>query len=143
MPFPFFSHKTAKQREAEILVRHCIENFTYVQPDPTVPSNLKRRKARVGDDRWTHMIRCRLCDHDNMCKEQPGRYPCERIESWSKDKRCPGWFEVSQRDAARMRNMPQEQRVPFESMSDRYDHEMLKERNRYVTLVFFCTSRKR
>ncbi|KAL5504322.1 hypothetical protein ACEPAH_8396 [Sanghuangporus vaninii] len=88
--------------------------------------NLKRQKARYGDSRWTHLKRCNLCEADNVCKDRPGVYRCENSYYGG---RCRGQFEVTQRDAVRVQHMPLEERVPFNSLSDRYDHDALRAKN--------------
>ena len=128
MVFSFFKSaaKSSSKAAAKSEERRLLESHTYLAKLPN--ADLKRRNARHRDDRWTHMRRCKVCEHDNMVREAPGDYRCSRIEGWGG--RCPGFFEVSAIDAARMRNMRPEDRVKYESLSDRYDYDALKAKNR-------------
>ena len=100
-----------------------LENRTYLAEGP---SDLKRQKARYGDSRWTHMKRCNLCEADNVMKDRAGVYQCQNSYY---GRRCAGTFEVTQRDAVRVQHMPFETRIPYNSLTDRYDHDALRAKN--------------
>ncbi|EJD07005.1 uncharacterized protein FOMMEDRAFT_165644 [Fomitiporia mediterranea MF3/22] len=90
-------------------------------------TNLRRKGAKYGDDRWTHMKRCQLCDHDNVVATTPGWYRCQGRSYYGTQ--CTGQFEVTVRDAARARNMRPEDLKPYEDLSDRYDYEARRKKN--------------
>lgn len=80
-------------------------------------TGLKRRNARHGD-KWTHIKRCVSCEADNICPTIPGRHPCQQMYYGSP---CPGFFDVSLRDAEKSRRVPEGQRVHYANFADRYD----------------------
>lgn len=80
-------------------------------------TGLKRKNARHGD-KWTHIKRCVSCEADNICPTIPGRHPCQQKYYGSP---CPGFFDVSVRDAEKSRRLPEDKRVHYANFSDRYD----------------------
>ncbi|KAH8118244.1 hypothetical protein DFH11DRAFT_1573179 [Phellopilus nigrolimitatus] len=68
-------------------------------------TNLKRRNAKYGDDKWLRILRCNVCDFHSVCPDVAGPARCHNSFYGN---RCPGVFYVTERDAQRIRNTPDE-----------------------------------